>query len=109
MPITHKLKRQLHRDILERDLRQDFPDIPVTRGLTGTIKARARFDIVVGFQLSSTRARIFATHPLLYALVFRGGRFGYAEDEKGAFEHKYARWFTERYEDYLVAGKKIIQ
>lgn len=102
MPITHKLKRQLHRETLESDLRQDFPSVPVTRGLTGVVQAGARFDIVVRFRITSGKARIWATHPLLYALFFGGGRFGYAEDEKRAFENRYSRWFSERYKDYIV-------
>jgi len=101
MPITHKLKRQLLRETLERDLRHDFPDVPVTRGLTGAVKAGVRFDIVVRFRIKSTQAHIYATHPILYALFLGGGRFGYAEDEKRAFEKKYSRWFSERYKDHL--------
>jgi hypothetical protein len=102
MPITHKLKHQLPPDILVRDIRQDFPDVPVTRGLTGIIKARARFDIIVGFRITSSQAHIYGTRPLLYALVIGTGIFGYGEDEKRAFENKYARWFSERYKDYIV-------
>jgi len=102
VPVTHKLKRQFPRDRLERDLRQDFPETPVTRGWTGNVKVRARFDIVVVFRITRTKAHIHATHPLLYALGFGGGSFGYGEDEKRSFENKFARWFSDRYPDHLL-------
>ena len=101
MPVIFELKRALMRETLESDLRQDWHNIRITRGLTGSVRARVRFDIAVVFEINSARVRIYATHPVLYALFFAGGRFGYAEDEKRHFEREFSQWFSDRYEEYI--------
>jgi hypothetical protein len=89
-------------DVVEDNFRHDLPNVPVSRGLTGSIKARYRFDILVIFKLTQRHAHIYATHPLLYALMFGGDRYGYASDEKRHFEKVFAQWFEIRYRKHIL-------
>ena len=103
MPIRITLGKLIDAARIEADLRRDFPNLKIKRGVFGSVKVCPQFNLLVCFIVGTGTVKIYATFPLWYAFFFPQGRdgWGYSDDEKRVAEKTYEKWFRNQYRDYL--------
>ena len=104
MPKIIKTKLRIGAENIQQRLRIDEPDSKARIGITSKLIVTPRWDIRVHFVTRRNHVKIFATHPLLVALLYGGDRFGFASDEKRHFENRYAEWFTQKFKPLILDG-----
>jgi hypothetical protein len=104
MPKIIKTKLCIGAENIQQRLRIDEPGTKAKIGITRKLIVTPRWDIRVHFVTRRNHVKIFATHPLVVALLYGGDRFGFASDEKRHFENRYAEWFEQKFRPLIFDG-----
>ena len=106
MATVIRLKHNLLRDRVQKDLQSGFLDDNIKRTIFGGIVVLVSSEIKVLIKLKPEKVTIYATLRFLAALLSSRGMVGGMllsgiQDEKRKAEQKYVEWFTDQYHDFI--------